>query len=170
MIQATGIMGKKWVKQMKKQIEGYTFDVGVLADRPHFQGVEPKRGQPPDLKSYAGGPARKVSRVLSDKSTGEVLIANMQRLNINILLRPFQETNATIIKFTSSYLRFACKAPGASIKRCENLIQAIVRNPILKQEYGHNSGLTADSKGFSRALIDTAQMFKSIIAKAIKRA
>lgn len=53
-----------------------------------------------------------------------------------------------------------------SIKRVENLLQAVVRNPILKLEYGDNTAITADMKGFDRHLFGTGQTFKAIKAKA----
>lgn len=158
-----------FAKQLKKQIEGYRFQVGILDDKPHYDPVETPRFGQPDLKNYAGGPARKQTRTVGPLTTGEVLIENMKRLNINLLLRPFQERNSDILKFTSEFLKLAMRRPGISIKRVENLLQAVVRNPILKQEYGSNSSATADVKGFDRALIDTAQMFKAIIAKAKRR-
>ncbi len=49
-------------------------------------------------------------------------------------------------------------------KRCENLLQAIVRNPILRGEYGKQGRSTTRTKGFYSPMIDTAQLFKSIKA------
>lgn len=162
-------LGKSWGRKLQGRVNKFEFEVGVLDDGPHYEAVEtPLHGQP-DLKSYAGGPARKQTRTIGPLSTGEVLVENMKRLNINILQRPFQETNSDILKFTDAFLKLVVKRPGISIKRVENLLQAIVRNPILKQEYGGNDSKTADAKGFDRHLIDTAQMFKAIIARATKR-
>jgi hypothetical protein len=112
---------------------------------------------------------RRTSRVAGSLSTGEVLVENMNRLNINILLRPFQETGSEILKFTEYFLKVVVGRPGANVKRIENLLQAIVRNPILKGEYGPNNPATADSKGFDRHLFDTGQMFKAIRAKVRRK-
>lgn len=100
-------------------------------------------------------------------TVGEVLVENQKRMNINILLRPFQDQSSDILKFTTAFLQLVTKQ-NLSIKRVENLLQAIVRNPILKQEYGGNSAATADAKGFDRFLIATGQMFKAIKA-VVKR-
>jgi hypothetical protein len=56
--------------------------------------------------------------------------------------------------------------PLGELKRLgfETCLQAIVRNPILKGEYGRNSRLTQKIKGFNRYMIDTAQLFKNIKA------
>lgn len=162
-------LGSDWSKKLAGQIDGWEFEVGVIEDKPHYEPVESKLFGKPALKSYAGGPAQQQSRKVGPLSTGEVLVENMKRLNINLLQRPFRERNSDILKFTDAFLKLALKRPGMSIKRVENLLQAIVRNPILKQEYGENKSATADAKGFNRHLIGTAQMFKAIIAKATKR-
>ena len=161
-------MGTSWASKLQKRVEGFEFEVGILDDKPHKEPAPEVNGQP-QLSTYAGGPVTKMSRTDSDKSIGEVLIANMERLNINLLLRPFQEKNSDIIKFTNEFLKMVVQKPGVSMKRVENLLQAIVRNPILKQEYGNNKATTADAKGFDRHLINTAQMFKSIKARVKKR-
>jgi hypothetical protein len=151
-------LSKSFVKKLKSRIEKYEFEVGVLDDRPHY---EPKMEQ----SSYAGGPVLKKSRIKSPLSTGEVLVENQQRLGINLLSRPFQEKNSDILKFTKAFLQLVTGGK-ASIKRVENLLQAIVRNPILNEEYGSNKSATADAKGFDRHLFATGQMFRAILARA----
>lgn len=162
--------GKSWSKKLEGRVNGFQFQVGVLNDKPHADPVETSSIlENPQLKTYAGGPVRRTSRKKGEKTTGEILVQNMDRMNINILQRPFRERNSDILKFTDGFLRLVCKRPGASIKRVENLLQAVVRNPILKQEYGKNSFFTAINKGFNRHLFDTGQMFRAIVAKAVKR-
>lgn len=159
-------MGKTWGKKLQGRINRFQFEVGVLEDKPHREPIDTPRFETPQLGTYAGGPVRRASRKESDKTIGEVLVENMKRLNINLLLRPFQEPNDELLKFTDAFLKYVVRRPGVSIKRVENLLQAIVRNPILKQEYGKNNSATADAKGFDRLLIDTGQMFKAIRARA----
>lgn len=158
--------GNQWSKTLKNRIEKYQFEVGVIVDKPHYEAIETPLFGTGSLKTYAGGPARKQSRKPGELTVGQILIENMRRLNINLLQRPFREKSSDIIKFTESFLKLALNRPGMNIKRVENLLQAVVRNPILKQEYGKNKASTADNKGFDRHLIDTAQMFKAIIARA----
>lgn len=160
------IFGKRWLKKLKKDIGRFEFEVGILEDGPHYDAVETGRFEQPQLKSYAGGPARKQSRHLSESSTGEIFVQNQERLNRNLLLEPFQDKSSDLLKFTDAFLKLAMKRGGITIKRVENLLQAVVRNPILRQEYGPNTAATADAKGFSRALIDTSQMFRAIKARA----
>lgn len=162
-------LGKSWGKKLQHRIERYNFEVGVLEDKPHKDPVVAEGlFAEQDLITYAGGPVRRTSRQKSDMTNGQVLVENMKRLNINLLLRPFQEQSSEIMKFTKYFLQLVTTKPGMKIKRIENLLQAIVRNPILKQEYGSNTAATADAKGFDRHLFDTGQMFKSIKARVIR--
>lgn len=159
-------LGNSFAKKLQKRIEQYEFEVGVLEDKPHRDPIDqPLFGQP-QLGNYAGGPVRKAQRKAGEKTTGEIFVENMERLNINLLSRPFEEQNSDIMKFTRAFMEMITRKPSMPKKRLENLIQAIVRNPILKQEYGGNSSQAADNKGFDRHLFDTGQMFRAIIARA----
>lgn len=163
-----GVLGKRWLKKLKGDIEGFDMQVGVLDDKVHMQPVQHGLLETPQLRSYAGGPIRRTSRQPGESTVGEVLVENMKRLNINILQKPFQDESSDILKFTREFLKLAMRRPGTSIKRIENLLQAVVRNPILKQEYGANKPYTADNKGFDRHLFDTGQMFKAIRARVMR--
>lgn len=162
-------LSKKLARTLQSRIEGYQFEVGVLDDKPHRDPVETSRFQQPNLGSYAGGPVRKAQRKsTSGLTSGDVLIANMERLNVNLLSKPFEDQSTELNRFVKAFLSFAMKSTGSagSLKRVENLLQAVVRNPILKLEYGSNRSSTADAKGFDRHLFDTGQMFKAIRARA----
>lgn len=160
-------MGTKWEKVLQGRIESVDFEVGILDDKQHKDPVLDLLNGQPQLTEYAGGPVQKTSRVNGELTIGEVLIENQKRMNMNILQRPFQEKSSDILKFTTEFLKMVCTGK-ASFKRLENLLQAIVRNPILKQEYGPNDPATADAKGFDRHLFGTGQMFKAIKAR-VKR-
>ncbi len=155
-------LGRTWSKTLQHRVSSFEFEVGVLQDKPHRDPREPL-----EVTQYAGGPVLRASRQGGELTVGQVLVENQKRMNINILLRPFQDESSDILKFTTSFLQLVTKQ-NLSIKRVENLLQAIVRNPILKQEYGGNSAATADAKGFDRFLFATGQMFKSIKA-VVKR-
>lgn len=158
-------VSKSFKKKLSKRIERYSFEVGVLTDKDHKAPLGKGPDGKPQTRDYAGGPVRKQSRVSSGKTVGEILIDNMKRLGINLLSEPFQDKNSDIIKFTEAFLRMAT-GQKISMKRIENLLQAIVRNPILKKKYGSNSPSATVEKGFDRHLFDTGQMFKNITAKA----
>ncbi len=163
-------LGSSWGKKLQRRVNGVEFEVGILDDKPHFQPVEQKLFGAPSVRTFAGGPVRKQSRVSSGVSIGDVLKNNMERTGHNFLLEPFRKKNSEILKFTTYFLKYIVQRPGYnSVKRIENLLQAIVRNPILKLDYGNNKGTTADNKGFDRHLFDTGQMFKAIKARVIRR-
>lgn len=161
-------------KRFKKNIAGrfgkYDFEVGVLDDAPYKKPLRGERGLKGKdvLGNYAGGPVRKKSRQNSGLNISDVSKENRERLGFNYLSKPFEKRSSDIIRFSKSFFDLAF---GRTEKRrCENLLQAIVRNPILRGDYGQNSELTKKIKGFDRYMIDTAQLFKAIKAKVNMRA
>ena len=90
-------LSKSFKKKLQSRIEKYEFEVGILEDKAH---LEPKDEQ----TVYAGGPVLKRSRIKSPQTTGDIFIENQERLNINLLSRPFQEKNSDILKFTKAFL------------------------------------------------------------------
>lgn len=163
-------LGKKWSKQLKGRIQQYEFQVGVLESKEYKL---PKERKGPfdesNIGSFAKGPVRRVSSVPSGQKVGDVLVENMKRLNIDLLRAPFKKKSSELMQFTLSFLSLVTYKPGMTIRRVENLLQAVVRNPIFKQEYGINSEATAETKGFNRHLFDTGQMFKNIRVRARRR-
>lgn len=158
-------LDKRFYKKLQGRFGKYDFRAGVLDDGPHYaarRGAKGKGGE--DVtSSYAGGPIRKKSRTI-DTTLSNVSKNIREDLGINYLQRPFEnKNNADILKFSKSFFDLAF---GRTQKRrAENLLQAIIRNPILRGEYNSQGDLTTKIKGFDRPLIDTAQFFKSIIAK-----
>lgn len=154
--------------KFRKNVEGifnkYSFEVGVLVDGVHKDAKKGKRGlQGKDvLTTYAGGPIRKKSGK-GEQSISEVSAKLREHLGVNYLVAPFKNKTSDIIKFTKTFIQLAF---GKSLpKRLENLLQAVVRNPMLRGDYGSNSTVTQKIKGFNRPTIDTAQLFKSIKAR-----
>lgn len=161
-------LGNKWSKKLKGRIEQFDFQVGILENKEYKEPVVEGLFDN-NLGSYAKGPVRRTSPKNSGQKVSTVLVENMKRLNIDLLRAPFRKKSSEIMQFTKAFLSLAVYRPGASIRRVENLLQAVVRNPILKQDYGINSKYTADQKGFNRHLFDTGQMFKNIKVKARRR-
>ncbi len=155
-------LDKRFKKRVKGRYENWEFNVGV-EDGPH---KDPQR-KLPNLKSYAGGPARKVTST-SSKSISQISESLRRNTGINIYTEPFKHPKSKdILDFSKEYLKLA-GGGRSDTKRVENLCQAIIRNPILRGDYGSNSSKTAEIKGFNRFMIDTAQLFKAIKA-AVKR-
>ncbi len=163
------ILNLKLDPKFKKNLSGrfgkYDMRVGVLEDKPY---KIPKKGEPglkgqEIINTYAGGPVRQATRKPSGKSIGDVSKANRQRLGFNYLREPFKQRSSDIIKFTKQFFKMAFGK--SEPRRAENLLQAIVRNPILRGDYGGNAPLTKKIKGFDRYMMDTAQLFKALKAK-----
>jgi hypothetical protein len=153
-------LDKRFRKQAQGVFERYTFQVGILEDGPH---KNPGKG----LKSFAGGPARKTSNK-SSASLSQVSEALRKHTGINFYTAPFtSRKNQAILDFTKAF--FDLCAGRTQARRAENLLQAIVRNPILRGDYGKNTKITAQIKGFNRFMIDTAQLFRAIQAKVTVR-
>lgn len=156
-------------KRFKKNVQGlfgnYTFEVGVLEDKPHKKAAIGQRGLHGEdvLSNYASGPIRKTTSEESGLAISDVSKAMRDRLGFNYLTKPFEKKSDDIIKFSNEFFKLVFGR--SQKKRCENLLQAIVRNPMLRGDYGVNSELTKKIKGFDRYFIDTAQLFKAITAK-----
>ena len=143
---------------LKGRIEVFNFEVGILKDGPHRRAGK-------GLKNYAGGPARKTGRKI-DGTLSQVSKNVRQETGINYLTLPWKKKNSDIIKFMKSFIKLAFGEDKLkNKKRVENLVQAVVRNPIMRGAYGVNKKLTATIKGFNRKFIDTAQMFRAITAR-----
>jgi hypothetical protein len=158
-------LDRRFTTQAKGVFEKYDMQVGVLLDSVHKRPLPKVRG----LKVYAGGPARKVSSKSSGKSISEVSESLRKNSGVNFYTAPFQsKKNKDILAFSKVFFQLC--AGKTQAKRSENYLQAIVRNPILRGDYGMNNPKTARAKGFNRFMIDTSQLFKAIIAQVkVKR-
>lgn len=145
---------------LKAEVERYSFEVGIL------KNSKVKKAKVKTIKNYAGGPARIIGKETSIK---------MQQLGAWLnkrykwLSRPFKEKkNKDIILFADTYINEISKQKkSVNKKKLENLMQAVVRNPILRGDYGSNTAQRQKAKGFDRLLIDTGKFFDSIKARAI---
>lgn len=153
-------LDKRFQKNVKGRFQKYAFQVGVLQDAPHKL---PKRGT---KSNFAGGPVRKKSSQNSGVSIAHVSKEMREHLGKNYLTAPFKKKGSDIIKFTNEFFRVV--TGSSQKKRLENLLQAVVRNPILRGDYGSNSRITKKIKGFNRLMIDTAQLFKAIRARVMR--
>lgn len=162
-------LDSRFKKTIRGTFERYEFEVGVLNDAPHKEAKRGERGKGgSDVKSsYAGGPIRKKSSVDSGLSISEVGASFRETTGINYLTEPFKNKSSDILKFTNGFFNYVF---GKSTeRRLTNLLQAIVRNPMLKGGYGSNSSITQKIKGFDRLGVDTAQLFKAIKARVRTR-
>jgi hypothetical protein len=159
------ILQKSFYSKMKRRIEGYQFEVGILEDKAHRLPKSNFMGK--DQGTFAGGPVRKMERITGPLSQKEVFKQVQENTGIDILGAPFKSRSTQIIRFTRAFLQGVFGKPND--KRVINLLQSVVRTPILKGQYGSNTARTADAKGFDRLLIDTGQTFRAIKAKITRK-
>jgi len=153
-------LDKRFSKWAKGTFERYDFKVGVLNDLPHRNPIN-------KTKSFAGGLAR-ATKSKSSFSMAEVSQNLRKTTGINIYTAPFKlAKNKDILLFLGNF--FQVITGKGSEKRLQNTLQAIIRNPILRRDYGKNTIATARAKKFNRLMIDTAQLFKNIKAKVTVR-
>lgn len=152
-------LDRTFTKQARGRFERYEFQVGILQDRTHYVAAPKEAG----LKSFAGGPARKATRVSAGNTVADISEKMRARLKVNFYTHPFKSRkNRDILKFSKAF--FDLVRGRGQRRRVENYLQAIVRNPILRGDYGRNSRIAAKNKGFNRLMIDTGQLFKAIKA------
>jgi hypothetical protein len=152
----------RFTRKLKGTIEQYSFDVGILENKPRKAALGAYKW---GLTIFAGDLARKKSRTLYGDNTE---ISKKMRERYNYLLAPFKNPkNKDILNFVNEFFRVITGKSQA--KRLTNLLQAIIRNPILRQDYGHNSSKAIKRKTFDRLMIDTGQFFQAIKARVMKK-
>jgi hypothetical protein len=175
-------------KQLKRTFKNKHADVGILQDRRHRKPVsaaaakkKAQQGAAQNLvgsstvstthlyKTYAGGPTRRTGKG-SDGTVSGVSEQLRRHTGINIFTRPWKsEKNREIVRFAKLYIKGLVDPQSVTKKRIENLLQAVVRNPIIRGDYGRNSPAAAKIKGFNRFMIDTGQLVKNIKARVFSR-
>lgn len=154
------ILSKGISKKMSKQIGVYKFEVGILQDEP--KKMRKKGG----TKSFAG-----LTVSASGKTSQKVSLAEVARYNDNRfkwLKKPFKlAQNKDVLEVVKELSGQVFGKKAVNNKRLENAVQAVIRNPILRGDYGSNKASTIKAKGFDKLGIDTAQFFKNIKAKRI---
>ena len=154
------ITSKNIAKKMSKDLGMYKFEVGILKD-------EAKKL--PNHKSSANYAGLRVSG--SKGKSPKLSVAEVAKYTddrFKWLQKPFKlKNNKEVLEVVKELSAQAFGKRSRDKKRLENAVQAVVRNPILRGDYGKNMASTAKAKGFNKLGIDTAQMFKSIKAKIV---
>lgn len=145
---------------VNRRLKRFDVNVGVQTDGPSAyakNGVQ--AGQ------LAGGPR---NRQAGPNKTVTVR-ALMEQFNerYNLLLAPWRATaNKDVTRVVKEIAR-NLKTKG-DLRRFINAAQAVVRNPIVRGDYGENSAKWARIKGFNRLLINTGKFFNSIKAWLVR--
>lgn len=152
-------MGHSWTLKLKHKVEAYEAVAGIK-NAPRRDVARPRA-----IGLYAGGAVRKTSPSRTGQTATQIA-AYVMNFAGNIFTIPFQMgTNQDILKFSRAYVKELLDSRGSSItnnRRVKNLMQAIIRNPILRGDYRMHDKKTKAKKGFERSLIDTGQFFRSI--------
>jgi hypothetical protein len=152
-------LDRRFKNKAKGLFGKYEFEVGILENKAHKKALSKSKG----LKDFHGGPARKIGA--KPKLTVEEISRFFRKRGgkFNYLTTPFKNRSSDIVNFAKEFFKFAF---GKSEKqRALNYLQAIVRNPILRGDYGPNKRSTIRTKGFNRFGIDTGQLFQNIKAR-----
>lgn len=147
-------------KKISAQIGNYNFEVGILSDKPKKiarKGVK---------KTYAG-----ITIAAEGKASNKVSLAEVAKYTDNRfkwLKKPFKlNNNKDVLRVVNEIAAQVFGKKSQDNKRLENAVQAVVRNPILRGDYGRNAASTIKQKGFNKLGILTGQMFKAIKAKRL---
>lgn len=139
-----------------RRLGKYEVEVGILEDGPEKKW---KREQ----KKLAGGPANKTAGTNKNTTLREVFAK--WNLRYQLLLAPWRNANSKEQVQVAKELVNSLNAGGKPTNAMRNAIQAVIRGPIQRGEYGNNSKGWAAIKGFNRLLINTGAMFNAIKAR-----
>jgi hypothetical protein len=147
---------KNLSKKLSYKLDKYEVEVGLLNDTIRKQ---PKFGE---FKSYAG----KILLREGKPSTGKTMVEVAESLDKRYkwLKDPFlRPENKEVVAVLNDIVR---DMNGEDLQnRILNGFQAVVRNPILRGDYGINGTKWAKKKGFNTLLMMTGQFFKSVKAR-----
>lgn len=147
-------------KKIQKEIGNYNFEVGILNNSPKKL---PKRKT---FKNFAGIKVSAIGSTSTKVSLAEV--AKYTDKKFGWLKKPFKEPkNKEVLGVVQEIAKQVFEKKSLDNKRLENAVQAVIRNPILRSDYGNNADSTIKQKGFDKLGINTSQLFKAIKAKRI---
>lgn len=150
--------------KLKGRYDGHSLFTGVLNSKSHNEAMRWKKSNPNNKSTYLGGPVRKQTRQ-PDGDMGTIFKDMQATTGINLLSAPLKSKKSRdIMRLLDSFFKMV-QGSSLKVKRLENALQALIRNPILRGDYGGNTELTTKIKGFNRLFIDTAQVFKNITGR-----
>lgn len=143
-------------KKLAFKLDKYQVEVGLLSDKVR---KKPKFGK---FKNYAGKTLLQEGGI--SKGAKIVELAEILDKKYKWLRKPFLlKNNKEVVLVLNDIVK---DMNGQDLKqRILNGFQAVVRNPILRGEYGFHSSKWAKKKGFNQLLMMTGQFFKAIQAR-----
>lgn len=144
---------------IQKDLDKYESEIGILEDKPAAKWKGPQR-------NWHGGPANRQAG--QNKET--TLRALMSKFNAtyNILLAPWRLPENRDVLNAINKMTADINKGGKMKQSFLNAMQAVVRNPILRGDYGDNTKATQSTKGFNRLMINTGKFFSNIKVRFTK--
>lgn len=148
--------------KLSKDLSSIQIEIGILQDRPEVEALSSEKG----LKRLT---ASQVALKAGRKSITTVVEVFKKFDNkYKLLTAPFEKNqNKEVVNMLDQMIK-EINGDALNIRRLENTAQAVIRNPILRGDYGSNKETTEAIKGFNKLFIRTGTMFKAIKARVIK--
>lgn len=149
---------------LKKEVEAFESQrvrVGILSDSYARKPKSKSQG----LSTLKGSsfPRRKIKSANKNLKLSELAAFMDERYGVfsKAMDNP---NNATLLKIQKEFLKVLAggKADENQIK---NAAIALIRNPILRLDYGSNATATTENKGFNMPMVDTGYFFTNIKAE-----
>lgn len=152
------IEGNRFAETIQVELDKYQMEVGILEDAPKKIA---KKGV---YKMFAG---MRVAAVGRETKGSLVEVARDLDKRFHWLERPWRIPQNQAVQEVVNMIAESCNKNHANKQRVLNGTQAVIRNPILRGDYGTNSAKTAQEKGFNKLLIWTSQFFQAIKARYV---
>lgn len=169
-VKKSEIVGKGLDQVLQGKFDKYQFQVGILQNKQHYAPARKlvgfRNGNPVYEKSWYNFAGIQLLRA-GNKVDGTLKgVAKEMDEAYKWLRRPWEiSKNKDLIGIIHYIVE---DINGRENKqRILNGIQAVVRNPILRGDYGKNSRKRAKEKGFNKLMMATGQFFKNIKARFI---
>lgn len=148
---------------LKKEIEAFEAQrvrVGILSDS-HSRNPKSKKAGLSTLKG-SSFPRRKIKSANRKLKLSELAAFMDQRYGVfsKAMDNP---NNAALARIQKEFLKVLAGSK-ANENEIKNAAIALVRNPILRMDYGSNEASTALNKGFNMPMVDTGYFFTNITA------
>lgn len=154
---------------LEGEIAKYQFRVGILQNKQHYAPTRGDTYLTKGLKQWRFDPSLGLNVLQQGRKVDGTLVGIARELDTKYhwLTRPWAtQKNADVRNVINLIVR--TMAGKDTMQRIVNSVQAVVRNPILRGDYGTNSARRAKQKGFNKLLIATGQFFKNIKAELTK--
>lgn len=150
------------------EIGKFKFQVGILENKQHYAPMKrligTNNGKPVYAKSWYNYAGIKLLRQGSKVDGTLFGVAREMDAAYKWLRKPFELRKNTDLLLVINYI--VDNLNGRNVRQqILNALQAVVRNPILRGDYGRNSQKTAKYKGFNKLMMSTGQLFKNIKAR-----